>query len=137
MPAWLKFILEIIGLTIVVFVGYAFLKQYVFSKLKVNKWVVIGLALVTIVLPIILQVSGVKWNSVFSIIQSIILVILFLWFFDLMGWGPKTQPSNNSNNKKSKYTAPTVIKAKAKPNRLKTTDMEVIDIKNVKKNKKK
>lgn len=132
-------VLEIIGLAIVVFIAYSLLKQYVFSKFKVNKWIIIGIAVAVFVVPLILGATNVlKMNFIFSIIQSGVFVILFLWFMDTMGWGPKPAPAkSNLKNNKTKYAATPVIKAKAKPNRLKNTDMEVIDIKDIKKKKKK
>ena len=132
MPAWLQYVLQIILLTIVVFVIYSLLKKYIFSKIKVNKWVIIGVAVLALLIPVILQLLGIKINSNFVYIQSGIYVVIFLWLFDTLGWGPKSAPAKVSKNKSDN----TVIRAKAKPNRLKNTDMEVIDI-NEGKNKKK
>ena len=139
----LIFVLQIIGLAIVVFIAYSILQKYVFLKFKVNKWIIIGIAIAVFIVPLIISqtFSGAKFlqtNRIFSIIQSGIFVMLFLWFMDTMGWRPKQAPvKSNVKTSKTKYTSTTVIKAKAKPNRLKTTDMEVIDIKDIKKKKKK
>jgi len=135
----LVFILEIIVIGIVAFTGYSILKKYVFSRLKVNKWMIIGIVIAVFAVPFILSLANViKMNSIFSKIQSGIVVILFLWLMDTMGWGAKSQPAKgNLKTNKTKYTTTPVIKAKAKPNRLKNTDMEVIDIKDIKKKKKK
>ena len=127
----LIYVLEIIGLAIVVFIAYSVLKKYVFSKLKVNKWIIIGIAVADFLVPLILsQAKIIQMNFIVSIIQSAIFVFMFLWFMDTMGWGPKPVPTAKSNLKtnKTKYAATPIIKAKAKPNRLKNTDMEVIDI---------
>ena len=139
----LIFVVEIIVLAIVVFIAYSILKKYVFSKFKVNKWIIISIAVVVFAVPLILsqvfnQAKFLQANSIFSVIQSGIFVFLFLWFMDTMGWGPKPVPAkDNLKTNKTKYASTTVIKAKAKPNRLKNTDMEVIDIKDIKKKKKK
>ena len=134
----LFFILKIIALSIVVFITYSLLRKYVFSKFKVNKWVIIGIAVVVLVVSVILnQITGLQTNMIFVTIQSGIFVVLFLWFMDTMGWGPKPAPvKSTSKNSKTKYSTTPVIKAKAKPNRLKNTDMEVINIKDIKKKKK-
>jgi len=135
----LIYVLRIIGLVIFVYIIYALLKKYFFSKFKVNKWIIIGLILAVFAVPLILSsVLVFKMNIIISTIQSGVLVILFLWFMDTMGWGPKTAPSKTKlKTNKTKYATTTVIKSKAKPNRLKNTDMEVIDIKDIKRKKKK
>ena len=135
----LIYVARIIGLVILVYIIYAVLKKYFFSKFKVNKWIIIGIILAVFAVPLILSsVMGFKMNIIISTIQSGVLVILFLWFMDTMGWGPKTAPSKTKlKTNKTKYATTTVIKSKAKPNRLKNTDMEVIDIKDIKKKKKK
>ena len=134
----LFFILRIVALSIVVFIAYSLLRKYVFSKFKVNKWIIIGIAVVVLVGSLILnQFTGLQTNTIFITIQSGVFVVLFLWFMDTMGWGPKPVPAkSNLKTTKTKYATPTVIKAKAKPNRLKNTDMEVINIKDIKKKKK-
>ena len=134
----LFFILKIIALSIVVFITYSLLRKYVFSKFKVNKWIIIGIAVVVLVASVILnQVKALQTNMVFVTIQSGVFVVLFLWFMDTMGWGPKPVPAkSNLKTNKTKYATTAVIKAKAKPNRLQNTDMEVINIKDIKKKKK-
>ena len=133
------YVARIIGLVILVYIIYAVLKKYFFSKFKVHKWIIIGIIIAVFAVPLILSSAmGFKMNIIISTIQSGVLVILFLWFMDTMGWGPKPAPSKtNLKTNKTKYATTTVIKAKAKPNRLKNTDMEVIDIKDIKKKKKK
>lgn len=136
MPAWLQFMIQIILLTIVVFFVYSVLKRYVFSRFKVNKWIIICIAVIALVFPFVLQlIIGVKINSTLTYISSGVYVIIFLWLFDTLGWGPKVAPPKSPNNKKDNI----VIRSKAKPNRLKNTNMEVIDINEAKnkKNKKK
>ena len=135
----LIFVIEIIGLAILAFIAYSLLKKYVFSKFKVNKWIIIGAAVIVFVVPLVLNLTNViKLSFIFSTIQSGVMVILLLWLMDTIGWGPKPLPAkSNAKTNKTKYATTTVIKSKAKPNRLKNSDMEVIDIKDIKKKKKK
>ena len=135
----LIYVVKILAIVIIAFAAFSVLKKYVFSKFKVNKWVIIIAAVVVIILPLVLMSAiGLQMNSVISTIQSGLIVLLTLWFMDIMGWGPKTAPaSSNAKKNKAKYATTSVIKSKAKPNRLKYTDMEVIDIKDIKKKKKK
>lgn len=130
----LIFILKIIGIAIVAIVAYWILKKYVLSKLKVSKWIIIGLIVAVFIVPLILSVANVfHISDTLTRIQSGVVVVLFLWLMDTMGLGAKPQPTKTN---KTKYATTPVIKAKAKPNRLKNTDMEVIDIKDIKKKRK-
>ena len=135
----LIYVLKIIGPAILGFIVYSVLKKYVFSKFKVNKWIIIGIAAAIFFMPLILiGTRALQINSIFSSIQSGVFVVLLLWLMDTTGWGPKPAPAKaNLKTNKLKYATTTVIKAKAKPNRLKNTDMEIIDIKDIKKKKKK
>ncbi len=130
----LSFILGMIALFFIVMVISFLLKQYVFPKFKVNKWIILGIAIVAFLVPLFLQLNGQKLDSKFAFLQAAVIALLFIWFLDSSGWGPKAaQPKA----KKPKYSAPAVIKSKAKPNRLKNSNMEVIDIKDIKKKTKK
>ena len=135
----ITYIVQIIGVAIVAFIIYSVLKKYVFSKLKVNKWVIICIMVAIFVAPLILSQANVfQMNSIAYLIQSGVLVVVFLWFMDTMGWAPKPKPARaNLKTNKAKYATTQIIKAKAKPNRLKNTDMEVIQISDIKKKKKK
>ncbi|GIM30332.1 hypothetical protein CPJCM30710_29980 [Clostridium polyendosporum] len=97
-------ILLFIGFSIIVLVVFNLLKHFILSKLKVNKWIVLGAAIVFFFLPAFLtQFQG----YIIRLVMSSIFVILFLWFIDLAGYGIKKK------EKKIK------IKPKAKPNRVK------------------
>lgn len=79
-------------------------KKYVFSKININKWIPLGIA---IVLFAIQGFVGTV-NTYVSSGISILAVLFFLWFMDItQTGGPK---------KKDKQI---VIKPKAKPNRIK------------------
>jgi amino acid transporter len=109
MPAWLLVVLQIILFSIILLVIYSFLKKYLFSKIKVNKWVILILAILTFAAPYALYALNIKTSSkIINYVQMPLFVFLFLWYFDLLGIGhPKTEKHD------------VVIKPKAKPNRVK------------------
>lgn len=113
MPAWLLVIAQIVVFSTILLVIYYFLKKYLFSKMKVNKWVILALAVITFILPYIFYALNVKVSEkVINYVQAPLFVFLFLWYFDLMGFG---RPKNGDAAKKHDI----VIKPKAKPNRVK------------------
>ncbi|EJO5348781.1 hypothetical protein NRP93_002916 [Clostridium botulinum] len=109
MPGWLKFILQIMLFSILVIVAYTALKVYVLEKIKINKWLVLGLSIFVLIFPALIKfnVNGTIWQYV----QSAIVIILTLWFLDLMGIGAGSKPKKKKND--------VVIRPKAKPNRAK------------------
>lgn len=111
MPTWLLIGLQMIGFAIVILVIYNLLKIYVFSKIKVNKWIVLTSAVIIFMVPIILPLN-LPWN-LWTYIPSGIFVILLLWFMDLSGFSGRSRYENK--NKKNEI----VMKPKAKPNRIK------------------
>lgn len=114
MAGWLKLILKIIGLTIVVLIVYNLLKVYVLSKFKANKWIVLILAIIALFMPGVLKVNGVNVeNNILGYILSVICVVLFLWFLDLIGCNAE------GIEKKKQKKEEIVIRPKAKPNRIK------------------
>ena len=113
-------ILEIILFSIISLIAYSALRVYVFSKLKINKWVVLILALAIFLIPNFL------WPTMPIVVNKYIIptifVILFLWFMDLCGFlkgFDNVKTDNNSNYKKYNKSNNSVIKPKAKPNRVK------------------
>lgn len=97
-------ILSFIAMFAVIMGAYVLCKKYVFSKVRINKWIPLTIAIVLFVAQIFLGAI----NKYFTIGISIFAVIFFLWFMDIMQTGgPK---------KKEKQI---VIKSKAKPNRVK------------------
>lgn len=116
-------ILSIIAFAIVVLVLYNVLKTYVLFKIKINKWIVFGVAMVLFIVPMLV------WPKMPTYISNYIIpgttVILFLWFMDLSGY-MKKRNSFKSNVSKTNYTTTkndkkkdVVIRPKAKPNRVK------------------
>ena len=113
-------ILEIILFSIISLIAYSALRVYVFSKIKINKWVVLIIALAVFLIPNFL------WPTMPVIVNKYIIptifVILFLWFMDLCGClkgFDNVKTDNNSNYKKYNKSNNSVIKPKAKPNRVK------------------
>lgn len=114
MPVWLKFILQVIFFSVVVIIGYTALKIYVLDKVKINKWIVLGLSVFALFLPVLLKVNinGTVWQYV----QSAAVIILTLWFLDLIGLGGGRRPKKKKDD--------VVIRPKAKPNRAKNVKKE-------------
>ena len=91
-------ILSIVAFSIVVLVVYNVLKTYVLYKIKINKWIVLGLAMVLFMVPMLIWPNMPKYVANYVIPG--IFVFLFLWFMDLSGFIKK---KNVSNNKLYKY----------------------------------
>ena len=91
---------------IIVLVIFNLLKIFVLSKLNINKWIVLTLAIISFIISLL----GGTLNNYFTLIFSGIFLIFMMWFIDLLQY--------NSNNKKEKKIK---IKPKAKPNRIKST----------------
>lgn len=88
----------------VVWVAFKFGRKYVFSNVKVNKWILLGIALSGLAAQALLK----SVSPIINIGLTIVVVFFFMWFMDLqISGGPK---------KKEKQV---VIKPKAKPNRAK------------------
>ena len=110
---FLMTILSFVLMFAVIMVAYVLCKKYVFSKVRINKWIPLAIAIVLFVAQILLgSIEALQSiNKYATIVISIFAVIFFLWFMDIMQTGgPK---------KKEKQI---VIKPKAKPNRAKKKD---------------
>ena len=118
MGSFLSTLLYFIVLLVIVF-GVMFLgRKYVFSKVRINKYIPLGISIVTLILqgfmPAILG-ENIWWVS---FLLTILTVTFFLWFMDIQATGgpkkkekkieirPKAKPNrvkhlnNNQNNKK-------------------------------------
>lgn len=108
MGSFLSTLLYFIVLLVIVF-GVMFLgRKYVFSKVRINKYIPLSIAIVTLFLqgfmPVIIG-ENIWWVS---FLLTILTVTFFLWFMDIQATGgPK---------KKEKQIE---IRPKAKPNRVK------------------
>ncbi|OOM74283.1 hypothetical protein CLPUN_39880 [Clostridium puniceum] len=104
MSSFFMTILSFIAMFVVIMGAYVLCKKYVFSKVRINKWIPLSIAVVLFAVQIFLGAI----NQYLTIGISIFAVIFFLWFMDIIQTGgPK---------KKEKQI---VIKPKAKPNRVK------------------
>lgn len=131
MAAWAKLILQMFIFAAVILVGYNLLKTYVLTKVKVNKWIILAVAVIMLILPNILAVAfGIKTqNNIFLVyVPSALFIVFFLWFMDLSGWNNRRNASNRGNKSnggtyvgygKKGSSKDVVIKPKAKPNRIK------------------
>jgi uncharacterized membrane protein YhfC len=127
MMNWVRLILFFVAFAAVALIAYNVLRVYVFSKLKVNKWIILGIAIAIFLLQNIL--AATYRNTILDYVLSFIFIILFLWFFDMTRYG-----ANNPRNKKPEYKIvpykkdknkkDVVIKPKAKPNRIKNNKEE-------------
>ncbi|MBU3195233.1 hypothetical protein [Clostridium algidicarnis] len=109
----MPYVLLILIAAVVGVILYNLLNVYLLRKINVNKWIVLGVAILVFFLPIALSRFEFSPN-VMSIVQSMFFVILLLWFFDLNSKGPiKKEKKIN-------------IKTKAKPNKLKTMPKDSI-----------
>ncbi|MDU4600183.1 MAG: hypothetical protein E6Y49_19860, partial [Clostridium sporogenes] len=88
---------------------YTALKVYVLDKININKWLVFALSIFILIFPALIKfnINGTIWQYV----QSAIVIILTLWFLDLMGIGAGSRAKKKKND--------VVIRPKAKPNRAK------------------
>jgi hypothetical protein len=119
MSVFISLILPIILLVIAEIVLFTLFRIYLMPKIKINKWIILIVAFLVILIPTFL---GIKSTNQMFIFEAIF-VFLFLWFMEITGLF-KPKPSNN-DNKISNYKSPKgkndkiVIKPKAKPNRAK------------------
>lgn len=97
-------ILYFVVMLAIVFGLYVLVKEYVFNKVRINKYIPLAVAIVLL----IVQMFGVIKISWIGIILTPIIVVSFLWFLDIH----QTGGARKSEKK-------IVIKSKAKPNRAK------------------
>lgn len=105
----LSTLLYFVVLLAIVF-GVMFLgRKYVFSKVRINKFIPLGISIALFVLqiflPMFLQPGIMTWVS---LILTILIVTFFLWFMDI-------QTTGGPKKKEKKIE----IRPKAKPNRVK------------------
>lgn len=117
MPMWLTLVLQVLFFAVIFLVVYGQLKVRVLSKLHPNKWIILGVAVLSFFLPAMIatyfnyNLNGTVWQYV----QSAVFIVFFLWFMDL-----RTGAMYNTNNRRNANGKnKVVIKPKAKPNRIK------------------
>lgn len=100
-------IITFILMLVIALAAYALCRKFIFSKVRINKWIPLTIAIILF----IIQIFAITLNQYVRSAISLLAVLFFLWFMDIMqGGGPK---------KKEKQI---VIKPKAKPNRVKNKD---------------
>lgn len=101
--ALLYMVIMVVVILAIMFLG----RKFIFSKVRINKYIPLGIAVVAFLAQLIISLSGVNMMWL-TMLLSIIAVTFFLWFMDIVTTGgPK---------KKEKEI---VIRPKAKPNRVK------------------
>lgn len=101
----LKIILYFVLMVVVIIGALILLKKFVFSKIRINKYIPLGIAVAGFLFQWLLKPDNIYISSGITLV----IVLLFSWFWDIhQTGGPKT-----SNEKKI------IVKPKAKPNRVK------------------
>ena len=89
--------------------GVMFLgRKYVFSKVRINKYIPLGIAIVLFILQIFMPAILGKNIVWVSFLLTILTVTFFLWFMDIVTTGGPKQKEKKIE-----------IRPKAKPNRVK------------------
>lgn len=104
--SFLVSILYFVVMFIVIFAAFMLLRKFVFSKVSINKFIPLTIAIVLFLIQLF-----VKLDSVATTATTFFAVLFFLWFMDIQQTG---------GPKKSKEKQIT-IKPKAKPNRVKNS----------------
>ena len=108
MGNFLGTLLYFLVLLVAVFGIMYFGNKYVFSKVRINKYIPLGIAIALVILQIFMPVILGKNIMWVTFILTILTITFFLWFMDIVTTGgPK---------KKEKKIE---IRPKAKPNRVK------------------
>lgn len=105
----LKFIGFTIILAVVMFGGYSLLSRYVFNRVRINKWIILGASIISFIIIFLNVKFPYNYSETVNFILTAIFGILLLWFFDV----------NKNGYPKVKKDKKVVIKPKAKPNRVK------------------
>lgn len=126
---FLKTFIPMLLAVIVVLVGYNLAKLYVLDNIRANKWVVLGIAIAAFIVPNIIWPD--KGAGILQYIQTVVFLFFFLWFLDLIGLSGRGKRVPKNEIQKNN-----VIRAKAKPNRVKSNEIEVIKSNTSKKKKK-
>lgn len=111
MANFLGTLLYFLVLLAIVF-GVMFLgRKYVFSKVRINKYIPLGIAIVLFILQIFMPAILGKNIVWVSFLLTILTVTFFLWFMDIVTTGGPKQKEKKIE-----------IRPKAKPNRVKNKD---------------
>ncbi|WP_244833100.1 hypothetical protein [Clostridium sp. BJN0001] len=100
-------ILSFLFMLVIIFALYYVCRKFIFTKVRINKYIPLAIAIVLFVIQLFSGKIGIINNYV-NIALSVVSVLFFLWFMDIMQTGGPKQ-------KEKKI----VIKSKPKPNRVK------------------
>lgn len=102
--SFLSMVLSFVLIFAAVWLVFTFGRKFVFSKVRINKFIPLGIAIAGLLAQLFLKPT----NPVLNIGLTIVTVAFFMWFMDIqITGGPKKQEKE------------IVIKPKAKPNRVK------------------
>ncbi|KYH30567.1 hypothetical protein CLTEP_25770 [Clostridium tepidiprofundi DSM 19306] len=113
-------ILKIIIFAVITLIVYYLLNRILLRKIKINKWIVLLLALVSMIIPIVLKLDPAGFASKY--IFSGMFLMFFLWFLDLIGLNRRMQKEGEKITRtriERKKRKNDIIRPKAKPNRVK------------------
>lgn len=100
----LSIIIYLAIMFVAVFLMFTLGRKYVFSKVRVNKWILLGISIAIFLVQFFMKIT----NPWVNIVATLVIVWFFIWFLDIQSTGgPKKQEKK------------IVIKPKAKPNRVK------------------
>ena len=101
-------VLKFLGVFLLLIVTTFVCKTFVFSKIRINKFIPLAISIILLLAEIILPVMKINLNFWVSSIFSILAIVFFLWFLEIhQTGGPKPKEKK------------LVIKSKPKPNRVK------------------
>lgn len=107
--SFLGYIIGAIVFVIVVFITFSLLGRYVFNKVRVNKWIILAVAIISFIATFFIPDFNFVVALAIQVILIYICVISILWFIDV----------NKNGYPRLKKEKKIVIKSKAKPNRAK------------------
>lgn len=108
MASFLVSVLYLVIMFAVIVGAFMLLKKFVFSRVPINKFIPLGIAIILFLIQIFLKPD----NMLITAGLTFCTVIFFLWFWDIQQTGG---PRINKDKK-------IVMKPKAKPNRVKNKE---------------
>lgn len=101
-------VLKFLGVFLLLIVTTFLCKTFVFSKIRINKFIPLAISIILLLIEIILPFMKINLNFWINSIISILVIEAFLWFLEIhQTGGPKPKEKK------------IVIKSKPKPNRVK------------------
>lgn len=125
--SWKGFFALFIMVVLVMVFYNLVVKVYVLPKIKINKWIVLALGVIAFFMTNFVSVRFKINPNEFDVkvipyyLCMALVLLFFLAFFDLSGWGASGTTKTNTNRKGKNDV---VIRPKAKPNRVKNKKKE-------------